>query len=563
TCYLIAALLASSLKVSLPSIEGTLSVNFLFTLLGILELSLPQTLVIGLASTLAQFYWKPARRVKLVQLIFNLSQVTVSSAVAYGAYQLIVIYVLHAPGPLALLVAAITHFGCNTAAMSTIIGLTEDKPIPKVWTASYLWSFPYYMVGAAAAGLVHFLNRHIGWQSSLLILPPIYLLYRSYRLYLGKLETEKKHAEQVSSLHLRTIEALALAIEAKDETTGEHLQRVRVYAMELAKDLGLSADETEALRAASVLHDIGKLAVPEHIISKPGKLTPEEFEKMKIHPIVGAEILEQVHFPYPVVPIVRAHHEKWDGSGYPNGLVGEDIPIGARILSAVDCLDALASDRQYRKALPLNEAMAKVVADAGKAFDPKVVEILGRRYIELEKMANEQPLQAPPKLSTDIKVERGLAPDAGFAESAQADTKASAPAGKEAALIVTARQQGQAILDFSRQSGSSLCAEDILSLLAVRLKHLVPHDSLAVYCPKNGTLSAEFVSGENFRLFSSLRIPEGEGLSGWVAQNHKAILNGNPSVEPGYLNDATKFSMLRSALAVPLEGTSGVAAVLA
>ena len=563
TCYLIAALLASSLKVSLPGIEGTLSVNFLFTLLGILELSLPQTLVIGLASTLAQFYWKPARRVKLVQLIFNLSQVTVSSAVAYGAYKLVVIYVLHAPGPLALLVAAITHFGCNTAAMSTIIGLTEDKPIPKVWTASYLWSFPYYMVGAAAAGLVHFLNRHIGWQSSLLILPPIYLMYRSYRLYLGKLETEKKHAEQVSSLHLRTIEALALAIEAKDETTGEHLQRVRVYAMELAKDLRLSDDETEALRAASVLHDIGKLAVPEHIISKPGKLTPEEFEKMKIHPIVGAEILEQVHFPYPVVPIVRAHHEKWDGSGYPNGLTGEDIPIGARILSAVDCLDALASDRQYRKALPLHEAMAKVVADAGKAFDPKVVEILRRRYIELEKMANEQPLQAPPKLSTDIKVERGLAPDAGFAESAEADATTSAPVGNAAALIATARQQGQAILDFSRQSGSSLGAEDILSLLAVRLKQLVPHDSLAVYCPKNGTLSAEFVSGENFRLFSSLRIPEGEGLSGWVAQNHKTILNGNPSVEPGYMNDPTKFNTLRSALAVPLEGKSGVAAVLA
>jgi putative nucleotidyltransferase with HDIG domain len=563
SCYLIAALLASSLKVSLPGIEGTLSVNFLFTLLGILELSLPETLLIGLASTLAQFYWRPARRVKLVQLAFNLSQVTVSSAVAYGAYKLIVVYVLHAPGPLALLVAAITHVGCNTAAMSTIIGLTEDKPIPKVWTASYLWSFPYYMVGAAAAGLVNFLNRHIGWQSSLLVLPPIYLMYRSYRLYLGKLETEKLHAEQVSSLHLRTIEALALAIEAKDETTGEHLQRVRVYAMELAKELRLSEAETEALQAASVLHDIGKLAVPEHIISKPGKLTPEEFEKMKIHPIVGAEILEQVHFPYPVVPIVRAHHEKWDGSGYPSGLAGEEIPIGARILAAVDCLDALASDRQYRKALPLHEAMAKVVADAGKAFDPKVVEILRRRYIELEKMATEQPLQPPPKLSTDIKVERGLAPDAGFADSAEANAKTSAPVGNVAASIVTARHQGQDILDFCCASRPSMCAEDILSLLAVRLKHLVPHDSLAVYCPKNGTLTAEFVSGENFRLFSSLRIPEGEGLSGWVSQNHKAILNGNPSVEPGYLNDPTKFSTLRSALAVPLEGKSGVAAVLA
>src|SRR5580704_4601566 len=200
-CYLLAALLASSLKVSLPGIEGTLSVNFLFTLLGILELSLPQTLLIGLGSTLAQFYWKPARRLKPVQLMFNLSQVTLSSAIAYGAYKFVVLHVLHAPGPLALLVAAITHFGCNTLSMSTIIGLTEEKSIRKVWGGSHLWLFPYYMVGAAVAGLVHFLNGHIGWQSSLLVLPPVYLMYRSYRLYLGKLETEKLHAEKVSNLH--------------------------------------------------------------------------------------------------------------------------------------------------------------------------------------------------------------------------------------------------------------------------------------------------------------------------------------------------------------------------
>src|ERR1700686_2407304 len=133
-CYLIAALLASSLKVSLPGIEGTLSVNFLFTLLGILELSLPETLLIGLASTLAQFYWRPARQLKPVQLILTRRQVTASSAVAYGAYQLVVIYVLHAPGPLALLVAAIVHFGSNPAAMSTASGLTEGKPIAKVST---------------------------------------------------------------------------------------------------------------------------------------------------------------------------------------------------------------------------------------------------------------------------------------------------------------------------------------------------------------------------------------------------------------------------------------------
>jgi putative nucleotidyltransferase with HDIG domain len=562
-CYLTAAVLASSFKVSLPGIEGTLSMNFLFTLVGVLEMSLPETLLIGLVSTLAQFYWRPTRRLKMIQLAFNLSQVTICGAVAYGAYKLIAIHVLRGPGPLALAAAAITHFIFNTAAMSAIIGLTEDKRVAKVWIDSYLWLFPYYMVGAAIAGLISFLNAHIGWQASLLVLPPIYLVHRSYRLYLGKLEAEKAHAEKVSNLHLRTIEALALAIEAKDQTTGDHLQRVRIYAMELAKELGLTEDETEALRAASVLHDIGKLAVPEHIISKPGKLTPEEFEKMKIHPIVGAEILEQVDFPYPVVPIVRAHHEKWDGSGYPNGLQGEDIPIGARILAAVDCLDALASDRQYRRALPLHEAMAKVASEAGISFDARVVEILQRRYVELEKLAKEQPSQAPPKLSTDIKVERGLAPAAGFAESEKPLAAGTEPAKDYLTVMAAARQAAQALSEFALKLGEGLSLDDTLSLLSVRVKHLIPHDSMAVYVLRNEVLIPEFVGGENFRLFSSLKIPIGEGLSGWVAQNAKPILNGNPSVEPGYLNDPSRFSTLRSALAVPLEGTSSVVAVLA
>ncbi len=560
-CYLALAVLASPLKVSLPG--GTLSVNFLFTLLGILELNLPETLLLGFAATLVQFCWRPSRQLKPIQLVFNLSQVTVCSAAAYGAYQFVSIHILHAPGPLALLCAALTHFVCNTIATSTVIGLTENVPISKVWSDSYLWSFPYYMVGAAIAGLISFLNSHIGYQSSLLILPPIYLLYRSYRLYLGKLESEKKHAEQVSNLHLRTIEALALAIGAKDQTTGEHLQRVRVYAMELAKELGLSADETEALRAASVLHDIGKLAVPEHIISKPGKLTPEEFEKMKIHPIVGAEILEQVEFPYPVVPIVRAHHEKWDGSGYPNGLKCEAIPIGARILSAVDCLDALASDRQYRRALPLDQAMARVASEAGSSFDPRVIEILGRRYVELEKLAHEHPIKAPPKLSIDVKVARGFAPDAGLAESERPGESAQMSERDVIPSVREAHREAQALCSLSERAGSLLDPDDIFSLLSGRVARLIPHDSIVLYLLRNDVLIPEFVAGQNHALFSSLRIPMGEGLSGWVAQNGKPIVNGNPSVEPGYLNDPLSYSTLHSALAVPVSGLAGTIAVLA
>jgi diguanylate cyclase (GGDEF)-like protein/putative nucleotidyltransferase with HDIG domain len=561
-CYLAVTLLASSLKIKLPGINGTMSVNFLFILLGVLELSFGETLVIGFAAVLVQSYWKSSN-LKAIHVIFNFSQLPVGTAAADGVYQLVTTHGLHRNDPLALLLVAITYFAVNTFAMAIIIRLTEGKPVLKVWSECYFWSFPYYLVGACIAGLVSFLNRHIGWQSSLLVLPPVYLMYRSYRLYLSKLEDETRHAEQVSNLHLRTIEALALAIEAKDHTTHEHLQRVRIYAMELAKDLGLSADETEALQAASVLHDIGKLAVPEHIISKPGKLTPEEFEKMKIHPIIGAEILEQVEFPYPVVPIVSAHHEKWDGSGYPNGLKGEAIPIGARILAAVDCLDALASDRQYRRALPLDEAMARVVDEAGKSFDPRVVEVLHRRYVELEKLAHAHPAKIPAKLSTDVKVERGSAPAAGFAESEAPLPQPPEERRDYLASIAAARQEAQMLFELSHDLGNSLSVDDTLSMLSVRLKRLVPYDSMAVYLKQDNLLMPEFVSGDNFRLFSSLRIPLGEGLSGWVAQNSKPILNGNPSVEPGYLNDPTKYSTLRSALAVPLEGVSGVVAVLA
>ncbi len=562
-CYLAVALLASSLKIKLPGINGTMSVNFLFILLGVLEMSFGETLVIGFAAVLVQSYWKSSGSLKPIHVVFNLSQLPVGTAASYGVYELVTRHGLPRNAPLALLLVAITYFAFNTLAMATIIRLTEGKPVLKVWSETYFWSFPYYLVGAAIAGLVSFLNRHIGWQSSLLILPPVYLMYRSYRLYLGKLEDETRHAEQVSNLHLRTIEALALAIEAKDHTTHDHLQRVRIYAMELAKDLGLSEDETEALQAASVLHDIGKLAVPEHIISKPGKLTPEEFEKMKIHPIIGAEILEQVEFPYPVVPIVSAHHEKWDGSGYPNGLKGEAIPIGARILAAVDCLDALATDRQYRRALPLDEAMARVVEEAGKSFDPRVVDILHRRYVELEKLARSQPPKTLTKLSTDVKVERGSAPAAGFAES-EVDLPHPPEQRRDyLSCIAAARQEAQMLFELSHDLGNSLSVDDTLSMLSVRLKRLVPNDSLAVYVKHDNLLIPEFVSGDNFRLFSALRIPLGEGLSGWVAQNSKPILNGNPSVEPGYLNDPTKYSTLRSALAVPLEGVSGVVAVLA
>lgn len=560
-CYMGLAMMASRLKVALPAITGTLSVTFIFVLFGVVELSLPEALCMGISATLIQCMLHHRERPKPYQVMFNLGSIAIAIATASTVYHSNLLHKGHLDAALTLMVTATVFFVMNTFPVAAAIALTEEKSLRQIWRESYFWSFPYYLLGAGLAGAASAINRYVGWAWALLAVPVVYLIYRSYYLYLGRVEDDKKHAEEMASLHLRTIEALALAIEAKDHTTHDHLQRVQVYAIEVGKDMGLDDAQLEALRAAALLHDIGKLAVPEHIISKPGKLTREEFEKMKIHPVVGAEILERVRFPYPVTPIVRSHHEKWNGAGYPDGLKGEEIPIGARILAAVDCLDALASDRQYRRALPLDEAMQKVVSESGVSFDPKVVTVLHRRYIELEQMAQSLQVEKA-KLSTDLKIERGLEPAAGFEKSKGPSTTQGDKPKDFLNSIAAARQEVQNLFELAQDLGNSLSLNETLSLLAIRLKRMIPYDSLAIYVMRDDKLRAEYVNGENFRLFSALEIPLGQGLSGWVAENKKPIINGNPSVEPGYLNDESKFTTMRSALSVPLIGMNGTVSVL-
>ena len=312
-CYLGVAVLASRLRVTLPSVAGTLSVNFLFVLVAIAELSFSEALTLAAIAMLVQVAYP--NRPQAIQLAFNVCAGCLSTAVAYAVYHNAVLNQWIGVRPVVLCLAATVYFTINVGSIAVVISVSEQRPLQQILVDCYFWSFPYYLVGAGIAGAIGWFNREFNWETSLLFVPAIYVIYRSYRLYLGKLDAEKQHVEEMANLHLRTIEALALAIEAKDQTTHEHLQRVRVYAIEVAKELGVKGSELEALHAAALLHDIGKLAVPEHIISKPGRLTPEEFEKMKIHTVVGAEILERVRFPYPVVPIVQSASRKvgWDG----------------------------------------------------------------------------------------------------------------------------------------------------------------------------------------------------------------------------------------------------------
>src|SRR5687767_9076482 len=214
------------------------------------------------------------------------------------------------------------------------------------------------------------------WLAASLLLVPtfLYLTFRAFRTLTRRLEREREHAQQMSELHLATIEALALAIDAKEQTAHNHIRQVQIYATALARALGMAEIEVQAVKTAALLHDIGKLAVPEHILAKPGPLTSEEFQKVRIHPLVGAEIIASVPFPYPVSPMILSHHERWDGRGYPAGLKEDAIPLGARILCIVDYFDALTSDRPYHKAIGVEAALSLIQQESGKALDPRVVD---------------------------------------------------------------------------------------------------------------------------------------------------------------------------------------------
>jgi diguanylate cyclase (GGDEF)-like protein/putative nucleotidyltransferase with HDIG domain len=559
--WIVVAAAVAGFKIRLPGILGTLSMNYVIILVVLMNLDVGAGMIVALTSTLAQCLIHSQARPRWFQVLFSVAGVPLPVLTANLALHCPYMERAGAFGCVALLAASIVYFLTNTISVAGIISLTSQRSLFETWKTSYLWTSPQYLVGGAIAWVVHLLNKDMGWGSILVAAPPLYLLYRSYTTYLGRIQEQQGHLAEMAALHLRTIETLALAIDAKDDTTAAHLRRVQIYAAGIGKELNLSPAEMQALHAAALLHDVGKLAVPEYIISKPGKLTPEEFEKMKVHPVVGAEILDRVNFPYPVVPIVLSHHEKYDGTGYPEGLIGDQIPIGARILSAVDCLDALASNRQYRQAVPLDEAMEIVASQAGKAFDPKVVAILQNKYRDLEQEAKSHTADRT-RLSTHIKIERGLAPATGFAP-AKALPVTEPPAENDfSRSIANARREIQLLTEVINDLGNSLSLDDTLALLAVRLFKAVKHDAIAVYLLREGRLIPRFVKGESYRLFSSLQIPVGQGLSGWVAENDKAIVNANPAAEPGYLNDPRLVTPLRSAIAIPLRSPDRMVGVL-
>ncbi len=384
------------------------------------------------------------------------------------------------------------------------------------------------------------LDRGGIWHGVVLLLALFLVVHLACATYLKRSKTERKSVEEMGDLPLRTVEALALALEAKDPGAGDGLRRVPAYAVELGAAMHLPDSQREALRVAASLRDIGKLSVPDYIVSKPGDPTPAEFDKMKTHAAVGAAILEQAGFPGTVTAIVRSHHERWDGRGYPDGLKGDAIPIGARILAAAECFAALISNRPSPAPDEARDALSKL---AGTSLDPAVVRMLQRK--------------CAPWAAAGGRSGRGLLRSA----CAPLDRSAGNP-HECLASIASAREEMQVLFDLTHDLGNSANPEEILASVASRLKRLVDYDAVAISIRRDAHLIPEYVSGESFRLLSSLEIPVGQGLSGWVAETGEPILNGDPTLDFKCSPDTERSSKLGSAACVALTGVAAPIGVM-
>ena len=383
-----------------------------------------------------------------------------------------------------------------------------------------------------------------------------YRTFRANRSLAVRLAEERRRTKQMSELHLATIEALALAIDAKDQTTHNHIGRVDTYATALAEALDMSEVDVQALKTAALLHDIGKLGVPEHILAKPGPLTPDEFQKVRMHPQLGADIIAGGPFPYPVAPLVLSHHERWDGRGYPVGLKGEEIPLGARILCLVDYFDALTSDRPYHKPLTIDSAAELIRKESGKALDPNVVEAFLRILPEVRVQA-DLPIAGRTRLQAPVSASEG-APMTG---SPRAAAMVRASAFED---IAVAHREIYALYDLAQSMGTTLGVSETMEHIASKLSRVVPFDTCALYrySEERDALQCRFASGIDSEILQPLTVRNGEGLTGWVTRNRRALVNGRPSADL-HAAGLVRPTRLESALVCPLVSENIVIGTLA
>lgn len=466
--FLLMALFMGGKKVTLIRHIGnddavSMSLGFVITFAGMLRFGPTGAFTLCALSCLSGCIYP--KRQPTYQLLFNVSLSALEAFMGSLAYLLVNGWTLEMRPVetfIAVVAATLVYYAVNTGGVSMIIGLCSDQKPTKVWKETFLWTAPSYFSGACVSGLCMVLfNSNTGYVL-LFVAPVAYLTYQSYAVYTSRTEEKIRHAEELgqqhaktADLYLATIKSLALAIDAKDQYTHQHILRVQRYAVAIAKEMGLTGGDLEAVNTGALLHDIGKLGVPEYVLLKPGRLTDDEFAKIKMHPEIGAAILDPVEFPWPVLPVVKYHHEKWDGSGYPEGLVGENIPLNARIMAVADVYDALTSTRSYRNAWTHEKAASVINKDAGSHFDPVVVEAFNR------------------VIETVIK-EMEAVGEGPLVDKTAAAKAAPNKATEAAKAISRTSSELWALYEVAQTLSTSLGLEDTLDILARKLESVFP-----------------------------------------------------------------------------------------
>jgi putative nucleotidyltransferase with HDIG domain len=520
---IVAGVMAGAYAVKIPGVDVRISVSDTF-FITLAVLFGPAPAAIGMLVDSAIVSWR--RRYGWARLLFNITGPPLAIWTAAHVFSLIsgveplgIRETAIAPQILPLAIMAATWFVLNSGMTAVAVALEANSRIFEVWKRIAVLGVNYAAAASAALCMI-VLTRYAGLMAAIAVLPLVFVFHLTIRSWLGRLDDAREHIAKIDRLYLSTVETLATAIEAKDGVTHDHIRRVQIYAVGLARAMDVNDDLTiKAIEAAALLHDTGKLAVPEHILNKPGKLTPVEFEQMKLHVDVGADILSAIDFPYPVVPIVRCHHENWDGSGYPRGVKGEAIPIGARILSVVDCYDALTSDRPYRRALSDDAAIAILVERSGTMYDPQVVDT----FVRVLPQISQRALPPTPHHDALAQISRAAAVPAG----------ASAPPAPPLDLRSDDPDELLALVSLERIVTAESSFRDVLSLMSSQLRRLLPRGTCALYLVTDGgeDLILEHATGALATPLAGTTIRVGQKLTGWVAAHRRTIVNSDAALD--------------------------------
>ncbi len=529
--------LAGALPIRMPNNAASITLGHAFIFLGAIVLGTPAAMLLGaldallssLRTTRRATSWLVAPATMSVTTLlasqtfyFTLAAYTGVRSQPVGLSALTFDQLL-----LPLAAMALTQYFVNGLLVATRDALKRHRSVWRYWRDGYVWTAWTFFAAAIITALLYQAVLTFGLLYVLLSFPVIAATFATYRIYFERVNEQTREATELARLHLATVEALATAIDAKDQTTHCHVRRVQLYAAGMGRVLNMGDDEIEALRAGALLHDIGKLAVPDHILNKPGKLTPAEFERMKVHTVVGAQILERIDFPYPVVPTVRHHHERWDGLGYPDNLRGDEIPLTARVLAVVDCYDSLREERPFRPGKTREEASAMLLREAGARFDPQIVALFLKHLPEFEAEI------ATRGLDQHVAADAGL--HTSFAGSGLARRGTSGPLTPPDYLdqIKNAHREVYALYEIARTFGSSLDIADRAHVLVDKVGHVVPYDTCAVYLfdeVKNYARVAH-VAGRNAELLRDRCVAPGEGVIGFVFANRRPVNGFDPMLD--------------------------------